>query len=280
MANQMKIDAILNHRTEKAGINITDACNMNISMVLNPDSRVPTRRSLDDTTQQPPRYKELPPIRFYLGQDYSMNTDVSSQCHGYSDFESSPKESQGSYCYGARSQSPVDWGQLFYQTNQRRYPSTDSQTHPARCDYPESASSEENLPHSNKAYTTEEVDFIRYLKDDRGMKWDDILYYFCRQFPHRNMHQRLTNQCLSARYYRDNKMPRLHENGRPVLDSNGKPIFDELKVRQRSCPGSEGIPFRLCERDPDRVLTYSWVQEEDKMIAKRLIENRRLQNIK
>lgn len=94
------------------------------------------------------------------------------------------------------------------------------------------------------------------------------------------MHQRLTNQCLSARYYRDNKTPRLHENGRPVLDSNGKPIYDELKVRQRNCPGSEGIPFRLCERDPERVLTYSWVQEEDKMLAKRVIENRRFQNIK
>ncbi|KAM3081975.1 hypothetical protein ACMFMG_004435 [Clarireedia jacksonii] len=117
--------------------------------------------------------------------------------------------------------------------------------------------------HSNKAYTEEEVDFIRYHKDDLGLKWDPLLLVFKRAFPGRS---RESDQCLSSRYYRANKFRLFDENGKVMRDENGKIMYLSAKVRGRGTPEGreEGLPYTLVQVSPQRGLKYSWVREVHK----------------
>ncbi|PQE10797.1 hypothetical protein CJF30_00008942 [Rutstroemia sp. NJR-2017a BBW] len=114
--------------------------------------------------------------------------------------------------------------------------------------------------HSNKAYTEEEVHFIRYHKDDLGLKWEPLLVLFKRAFPTR---ARESDQCLSSRYYRTNKFRLFDENDKFMRDENGKIMYLSAKVRGRSTPEgkAEALPYTLVQMNPQKGLKYSWVKE-------------------
>ena len=126
-------------------------------------------------------------------------------------------------------------------------------------------------PRSNKAYSVEEVDFIRYYKDDLRKHWPEILSFFRHNFRER---QRDSEQCLSSRYYRDNCWKMYDANGRPMRDDNGKIRVISCKVRSRGTPAGreEALPFTLVQKHPSRAMRYTWVSEQHKAEARRLAE--------
>ncbi|KAF7857241.1 hypothetical protein EAF04_009482 [Stromatinia cepivora] len=126
-------------------------------------------------------------------------------------------------------------------------------------------------PRSNKAYSIEEVDFIRYYKDDLNKPWPEILSCFKRYFIDR---QRDSEQSLSSRFYRDNCFKMYDANDRPMRDGNGKIIMISAKVRQRGTPAGreEALPFTLVQKHPERAMRYPWVSEQHKVEARRLAD--------
>ncbi|TAQ83402.1 hypothetical protein B7494_g8269 [Chlorociboria aeruginascens] len=134
-------------------------------------------------------------------------------------------------------------------------------------------------PHSNTRYEEEEVDFIRYMKDDCGYCWDKVLTAFQRQFHAQRAHktQRDSNQCLSSRYYRDNRFPELDEDGEQRLSPDGRPLWIPAKVRSRTTPEGkiENLPYRLVDKHPERALRYPWVTEDFKEIAKMNLDRKK-----
>ncbi|ESZ89670.1 hypothetical protein SBOR_9945 [Sclerotinia borealis F-4128] len=131
------------------------------------------------------------------------------------------------------------------------------------------STSNRKKPRSNKAYSMEEVDFIRYNKDDLNKHWPEILSLFRRHFIQR---QRDSEQCLSSRYYRSNHLKMYDASGRPMLDKNGKVRKISAKVRRRATPAGrvEALPYTLVQKHPQRAMAYSWVSSEHKFDAGRL----------
>ncbi|KAH8589253.1 hypothetical protein B0O99DRAFT_483004, partial [Bisporella sp. PMI_857] len=119
------------------------------------------------------------------------------------------------------------------------------------------------MAHSNKAYTREQVDFIRYFKEDCHVSFGNLGPMFMKKFPDT---LRDSDQCFSSRYYRANIVPRRDQDGRPVFDDKGKVTWDMVKVRSRSTPeGKElSIPYTLVDMYPWRAVKYDWVSEEHK----------------
>ncbi|APA15033.1 hypothetical protein sscle_14g098030 [Sclerotinia sclerotiorum 1980 UF-70] len=122
-------------------------------------------------------------------------------------------------------------------------------------------------PRSNKAYSIEEVDFIRYHKEDLNKPWPEILSFFKRYFIDRD-----SEQSLSSRYYRDNCFKMYDADGRPMRDENGKIRMISAKVRQRGTPAGreEALPYTLVQKHPERAMRYPWVSEQHKVEARRL----------
>lgn len=144
--------------------------------------------------------------------------------------------------------------------------------HPHHSRYSQSAPTpNKKKPRSNKAYSIEEVDFIRYHKDDLRKHWPEILSLFRQYFRQR---QRDSEQCLSSRYYRDNCCKMYDANGRPMRDDNGKIRVISCKVRSRGTPAGreEALPFTLVQKHPSRAMRYPWVSEQHKVEARRLAE--------
>lgn len=127
--------------------------------------------------------------------------------------------------------------------------------------------SSSDRPHSNKPYTKEQVDCMRYLREDGNqLPWPVVLARFRMQFPEFDDVD-LSVQCLSSRLYRANKVPVCHSNGELVLDSNGKVMMVPAKVRDRNTPAGKHAPYRLVDSHPDFALLYDWVHPADKAIA-------------
>ncbi|TGO33306.1 hypothetical protein BHYA_0253g00030 [Botrytis hyacinthi] len=127
-------------------------------------------------------------------------------------------------------------------------------------------------PRSNKAYSLEEVDFIRYHKEDLNKHWPEVLLCFRKQF---RGYQRESEQCLSSRYYRDNNIKMYDESGRVMRDENGRTRYISAKVRRRGTPAGrlEGIPYTLVQKHPERAMKYSWVLEQHRNEMRRLAED-------
>ncbi|KAF7891469.1 uncharacterized protein EAF02_001794 [Botrytis sinoallii] len=121
--------------------------------------------------------------------------------------------------------------------------------------------SDKKKPRSNKAYSLEEVDFIRYHKEDLNKHWPEVLLCFRKRF---RGYQRESEQCLSSRYYRDNNIKMYDESGRVMRDENGRIRYISAKVRRRGTPAGrlEGIPYTLVQKHPERAMKYSWVSEQ------------------
>ncbi|KAH8587296.1 hypothetical protein B0O99DRAFT_678179 [Bisporella sp. PMI_857] len=119
---------------------------------------------------------------------------------------------------------------------------------------------------SNKPYTREQVDFIRYFKEDCRISFADLGPLFMKKFPDT---LRETDQCFSSRYYRANIVPRRDQNGRPTFDDEGKVVWDTVKIRSRYTLEGErlSIPYTLVDMYPWRAVKYNWVSEEHKRVA-------------
>ncbi|KAG9246784.1 hypothetical protein BJ878DRAFT_416179 [Calycina marina] len=127
-----------------------------------------------------------------------------------------------------------------------------------------------------KAYTREQVDFCRYMKEDCNLSFAEIQILFQSRFTDVF---RDSNQCFSSRVYRDNVVPQLDDNGKSLsgnllFDSKGKLLLTEAKVRDRTTPeGKEKcIPYTLVDKWPHRAIKYDWVSEEHKHIARLILQ--------
>jgi len=125
-------------------------------------------------------------------------------------------------------------------------------------------------PYCNKAYLREQVDWIRYMKEDCHVCYNAMCAEFDKLWPA----ERKTAQCFSARLYRDNKIPRLDAQRRPMFDENGKLLLDDAKVRGRATIEGrvKGVPFTLVDKYPWRAVEYPWVSEEHKELARRILQ--------
>ncbi|TVY35849.1 hypothetical protein LSUB1_G006628 [Lachnellula subtilissima] len=125
-----------------------------------------------------------------------------------------------------------------------------------------------------KKDTPEQIDWIRYLKEDCKHKWKELPSLFALQFPDvYGFDSRTSDQCFSSRGYRDNRRPLTDKDWNPILDENGKVTWVEALVRERST--AEGLeldyPFTLVELHPERAVQYEWVSEEHKAMARRIL---------
>jgi hypothetical protein len=124
-------------------------------------------------------------------------------------------------------------------------------------------------PHSNKPYTVEQVHFLRYHKEDLANVWLAVHSMFYQRFPDS---ERLSIACLTSRYYRDNRVPKVDANGELVLDKNGNPIMIKAKIRDRATPEGKSIPYLFIEKHPEFALKYDWVRPEDKAVALKILQ--------
>ena len=110
---------------------------------------------------------------------------------------------------------------------------------------------------------------MRYHKEDLANVWLVVHSMFYQRFPDS---ERLSIACLTSRYYRDNRVPKVDANGEPVLDKNGKPITIKAKIRDRATPEGKNIPYLFIEKHPEFALKYDWVRPEDKAVALRILQ--------
>ena len=126
--------------------------------------------------------------------------------------------------------------------------------------------------HSNKKYTTEEMHFIQYFREDKRMQWADIVGPFNAQFPN---HKR-ERGALECRYYRFQMYPKVNDDGTFQYDDKGEIVMVNTKVRDRRDTERSGGKkwrvlndyFKLVSRCPEQVLEYAWTDEEDKRRAR------------
>lgn len=121
----------------------------------------------------------------------------------------------------------------------------------------------------NRPYNIAQVDWVRYTKVDLSLSYDSMAKPFALVWPGESK----TGHCFSARFYRDNWIPRVDVNNNPVYDEKGAIIMDSAKMRDiKSEEGKEkGVPYSLVERYPWRALEYPWVDEEHKEIARAIM---------
>jgi hypothetical protein len=131
-------------------------------------------------------------------------------------------------------------------------------------------------PHSNKPYTIEQVDWIRYHAEDRDMSFKaEMMPLFWADFPDRH-DPYVTEQTLSARHYRANMIPKLDERGEPII-VNGRVLMVSYKIRDRNTEWGKkaDIPTGLVDAYPWRLVTYThWkspVLEKDMERAKQIL---------
>ncbi|KAG9254950.1 uncharacterized protein F5Z01DRAFT_673502 [Emericellopsis atlantica] len=130
------------------------------------------------------------------------------------------------------------------------YPTSEYTSRHDASRYPSPSS--EKGKHCNKKYTNEEGDFIIYMWTDKGLKWEDV----CKEFRRRFGGPLRSTQGLQAWYYRANL-------NIPVWDDDGWLVFDNEdditpQVRQIKCRERDALPT-LCQRYPERAVTYHWV---------------------
>ncbi|KAE9367432.1 hypothetical protein N431DRAFT_428810 [Stipitochalara longipes BDJ] len=124
-------------------------------------------------------------------------------------------------------------------------------------------------PHSNKAYTQEQVHWMRYFSEDRGYTWPQVHACFYQEWPGE---ARDSVACITSRYYRSNLLARLDDNGEPTLDQTGKLVMIPAKVRERATEEGKDKPFLFLDLHPEWALVYDWVTPEHKARAMRVLQ--------
>lgn len=108
------------------------------------------------------------------------------------------------------------------------------------------------------------------------MQWQEILLSFNRCFPVfflQNNNPKHQKEALSNLYYRAQMYPRIDNKGNLVLDQNGDEELVNIKVREMINHQHKAVLhdyIKLVTRCPERVLTYSWTDEEDKEKSRRI----------
>ena len=115
-------------------------------------------------------------------------------------------------------------------------------------------------------YSDEQVDWIRYHREDCELDWDTITPLFQAKFPG----AKDGSQGLSTRYYRDNVLPQVDAQDQVVQDKNGKVLYTQSKVRKKQL--TDGVPYLLTERKPKSALKYTWVSAKHKEIARMALD--------
>ncbi|KFY22401.1 hypothetical protein V493_06639 [Pseudogymnoascus sp. VKM F-4281 (FW-2241)] len=142
--------------------------------------------------------------------------------------------------------------------------------------------------HSNVPYSLEQVHFIQYHREDKQMQWQAIVEPFKRQFPRvvfqesQSSGPKRNKGALECRYYRAQLYPKLDDEGNFILDQNGEEEMVNIRVRDRRNHHHKSVLenyIKLVTRCPERVVTYSWTDEEDKEKARRIIAARATQGI-
>ncbi|KAI1854567.1 hypothetical protein JX265_007562 [Neoarthrinium moseri] len=127
-----------------------------------------------------------------------------------------------------------------------------------------------DTPHCNKRYTREQMDFIRYLKVDVILTWNEIAHQVQQYFPDSEFER--GTQGVQGVYYRQNK-------NLPVVDLETNALkylpnghIDRWEKKCRDQPDKK--VYGLINIWPEVALTYPWVKEEHKQLAAKLAPRR------
>lgn len=116
--------------------------------------------------------------------------------------------------------------------------------------------------HCNVKYLMEELDYIRYQRNEHGHKWAVVEAKFEAMFPTEDR----KTQGLQGVYYRQNKyLPRIH-NDQLVFMENGHVESACAKTRDQA----EKHLYTLVYLFPDRAMNYPWVSPLDRSRAREL----------
>ncbi|KFY44238.1 hypothetical protein V495_03563 [Pseudogymnoascus sp. VKM F-4514 (FW-929)] len=149
-----------------------------------------------------------------------------------------------------------------------------------------SRSASPTLPaHSNIPYSLEQVHFIQYYREDKHFQWQAIVHPFMTQFPkvafplpqHQSNSAKRNKGALECRYYRAQLFPKIDDGGNIVFDQNGEVEMVNIKLRERNNHQHKDVLhdyFTLVTRCPQKVIEYSWTDEEDKVEAQKIINDR------
>jgi len=201
-------------------------------------------------------------------------------CRDHRNLSVSPRLHEASHTthHGPFRQEQTFWNHPS-QTSQEEYlqrrHSIESEEDSVMSDYSLPSLDHTSQIHNNNKYTVEMIDWIRYHRVDRGLPWEaELLPRFFDQFPER-YHPKATVQTLTSRYYRDNTVPELDENGKWQIDEKGHLKLQSAKVRSRSTVVGKDIPRGLVDKWPARLLTYTnWkcpVLEKDRERARKIL---------
>ena len=125
--------------------------------------------------------------------------------------------------------------------------------------------------HCNVKYVMEELDFIRYHRVERGMKWEELEDLFRIKF--RNHSLPRTKQGIQGGYYRQNdgQVPMVTEDGQSLAYlHNGHVIPSRTKVRDQRDKKLFGLGVLF----PERAMNYPWVDYETRKMAAKLGKSR------
>lgn len=120
--------------------------------------------------------------------------------------------------------------------------------------------------HINVKYATEELDYIRYHRVDRNMKWDDTTRLFSFQFPIPGLPRTMPG--IQGGYYRQNngQVPVTTNEGDLCFLLNGHVAPSKTKVREQKDKKLYGLAVLF----PERAMNYRWVDEETRQVAAKI----------
>lgn len=224
----------------------------------------------------------LPPIRVLTESDFSLPIAYRPDQHPYrsseSFLESHGRRRSSSYSNSSRRDhhrgfeirrrlSPT-WSRISpsssvsssFSSLEARYVTKDGKKRRKKCS---------TGPHNNRPYTQEQVQWIRYHKEDCGMGGQALYALWLIRFPNDLRHQ---GQSFSSRTYRDNVIPVTDDNGDLVFDKTGKPLLNKCGVRERNLPKHKDFPFKLVDKHPEWALYWDWVSPEHKEMAQKILD--------
>lgn len=115
--------------------------------------------------------------------------------------------------------------------------------------------------------TREQLHWIRFQKEDCALTYPTMLPLWRRRWPSTG---RTTICSLNSALHRDNVTPLYDKHGNLVI-ADRKLLIVSSKKNEVRARRDNVIPFTLVERHPEEALKYSWVPEEHKQMARRLI---------
>lgn len=121
-------------------------------------------------------------------------------------------------------------------------------------------------PHINKRYSKEQMAFIRYLKIDCNLTWEQIAVEVKKRFPEEGIAREV--QGVQGVYYRQNKII-------PDLDVQTNVIAylpnGHMKGVAKGCRNQKDKKlYGLLNLWPEDAIRYDWVSERHKEVAKKL----------